>query len=99
MRQLISKNLLPILIMGLCVCIIPDAFASTGGGGLSDLVDDLKEMLDTWVAQGVILCAFGFALFRCVTKFDFMSIGGALLLALVIAYGPDFLLSLTGATI
>ncbi len=87
------------LCMGLCLCIMPDAFASTGGGGLSDLVDDLKEMLDTWVAQGVILCAFGFALFRCVTKFDFMSIGGALLLALVIAYGPDFLLSLTGAVI
>ncbi len=77
----------------------PDVMASTGAGGLSGLVDDLKEILTTWFAQGLMYAAFAFAVWQLGTKFDYRPMGSVLMVALVLNYGPDFLISLTGAVI
>ncbi len=99
MKTKLLNNLSMALITLGFILIAPDALASTGGGGLSGLVDELKEMLDSWIAQTVIICAFIAAAYQSIKNFNFMALGGAVLLALVMAYGPDFLLSLSGALI
>ncbi len=87
------------MVASIILLASPDAIASTGGGGLSGLVDDLKEILNTWFAQAVVLFALAVAAYRLVAKFDLATAGSAIMVALILKYGPDFLISLTGAVI
>lgn len=87
-----------LVAMGL-MCLTPLAWATTGGGPMEGFVNEIFDIINGWGGRIAIGVAMLLGMAVAIKQNSIMPLGPAGLLSLVIAYGPEYLLDLSGALI
>lgn len=90
-----AKTLLAVAL----ICLTPLAWATTGGGPMDGFVNEILEIITGWGGRSLILVALSLGIFTAVKSSTLLPVivsGG---IALIISYGPEYLLTLSGALI